>query len=48
MALVQLDLPDDLDKWIKIESIKRDINDKRLTIIMLLEEKKDGSKEEML
>ena len=37
MVGIQIELPDELNKKIAIESIERDLNDKRKTIVQILE-----------
>ena len=38
MIGIQIELPDELNKKIAIESINRDLNDKRKAIVQILEE----------
>jgi len=48
MILIQIEMPDELNKKVAIESIKRDLNDKRIVIVQILEEyfKKRGDTNE--
>ena len=38
MVGIQIDLPDELNKKVAIESIRKDLNDKRIVIVKILED----------